>query len=643
MPMMRCVALLALLALPAHGAGLLNPVFQDHAVLQRNAPIRVWGVAPAGASLTVLLGAVSTETKADDTGTWRAALPPLAAGGPYTLTVKTGAGESQTLSDILVGDVFLCSGQSNMAFKVSAANDAWVDLQDASDASIRLLNIPNRAAVMPQKVLPSAAAWAVAAPETVPDFSAVCYYFARALRKTQRIPLGLISAPWSGAGIASFISAQALRQAGADAERLDALKIYAGDPAAGYAHWGKLIEAWWRQRLETAPWENTASSKDWAEVPQGRGVWNGWGVASLEEFTGHLWFRTKVVLTADQAAQAAELSLGTVNEEDQTWVNGRFIAANWGFVEKRNYPLAAGTLHEGENDILVNIHCSWKLCGFSGPPEARVLRFAGGAVVPLTEPWRYRVVPAAIGDSPAVPWGPITGLTTAYNGMIAPLAPYGLSGVLWYQGEGNAGAPHSYAGLLKSFMRDWRDAFASPELPFLIVQLAGFGQPPFAPEDSNWSRIREAQRLTAGADKNAALIVTIDIGDRGSVHPANKQEVGRRLALAAERLIYGNAAVKPGPQPLSAMRKGRIVTVAFGGINGRLAAAGGIVPAGFELCGARCRFVSATISGDTVRLVMPEGLEPERVRYCWGKGPVCTLYDTSRLPAVPFELAIGKR
>ncbi len=642
MPPFRIVALLMLLVLPAHGESLLNPVFQDHAVLQRDAPVRLWGTAPPGVTLTVSLGAASASAKADSAGNWHVELAPFAAGGPYTLSVKTGAGASQTLSDILIGDVYLCSGQSNMAFQVSGANDAWTDIQESANDTIRLLNVPNVAKGAPQSVLPASAVWTAASPKSVPDFSAVCYFFARSLQESQHVPLGLISAPWSGANITSFMSANALHQAGGDDERLEALKLYAGDPAAGLAHWGRLIEAWWRQRLGVAPWADPASSSGWAEAPKGLGVWTGWGVPSLQDFTGHVWFRTSVALTAAQAAQKAELALGTITDEDQTWVNGRFIADTWAFVQDRTYALPADTLHEGVNDILINVQCVWKLCGLSGSPSARALRLADGTTVPLAGPWRYQQVPATVGTAPQLPWGPILGVTVAYNGMIAPLAPYGLSGVLWYQGEGNAGDPDSYAGLLKALMTGWRTAFAAPKLPFLIVQLSDFGQPPFAPENSNWARIREAQRLVAADDPNAALAVTIDIGDRMGVHFTNKQEVGRRLALAAERLIYGNKTLKPGPQPVRAELKGRIVTVTFGGINGQLAAVGAVSPIGFELCDATCRFASATIAGDTVKLSVQKGVHPTRVRYCWGAGPVCTLYDTSRLPAVPFEMAVSR-
>jgi sialate O-acetylesterase len=378
-------------------------------------------------------------------------------------------------------------------------------------------------------------------------------------------------------------------------------------------------------------------------APKDLGIWSEWKVPSLEHYAGHMWFRTSVSLTAAQAAQGTQISLGTITEEDQTWINGQFVASTFGYGEPRSYALAPGLLHEGSNDILINDYCGWRGCGMFGPPEARAILLKDGSTVPLAGPWRYEPVPSSVGTSPRVPWGATAGLTMAYNAMIAPLAPYGLRGVLWYQGESNTGDPQAYRGLLKGWMEDWRGLFQAPALPFLIVQLPDYGLPPIEPEDTSWARLRESQRLVVAGDPNAALAVTIDIGDHMGLHPADKQEVGRRLSLAARRLIYGDTTVKSGPLPVSADRSRGTVTVRFAGVNGKLMAVNATQPVGFELCGPTqqtCRFVSASIRGTTVSLTVPRGLNPTRVRYCWGDGPLCTLYDSTRIPTVPFELAL---
>lgn len=637
------IAAFAVMAFPAHADLLLNPIFQDHAVLQRDQPIRLWGVAAPGAELTVSISDASVETRADEGGHWSARLPAMAAGGPYVLNVHTPAGASQTVSDILIGDVYLCSGQSNMTFPVLGAIDAGPDIQVSANNNIRLMTVANKTSPIPLSVLPSQVEWAAASPKTVASFSAACYFFGRELEKSVHVPLGLIHSSWAGANITSFISAEALRNAGGDDARLEALKLYAGDPVAGMKHWGELIEAWWRQHLGSAPWTDPSVSANWPLAPKDLGIWSEWNVPSLEHYSGHIWFRTSVDLTAAQAEQSSQISLGTITEEDQTWVNGQFVASTFGYGEPRSYALPANLLHEGSNDILINVYCGWRGCGMFGPAEARAIYLKDGSSVPLSGPWRYEPVPASVGTSPRVPWGATAGVTVAYNAMISPLAPYALRGVAWYQGESNTGEPEAYRGLLKDWMANWRDLFQEPALPYLIVQLPDYGLPPIKPEDSGWAHLRELQRLAVADDPDAALVVTIDIGDHMGLHPGAKQEVGRRLALAARRLIYRDGSVKSGPLPVNAKRSRRAVIVDFTGIDGKLVAVNAAEPIGFELCGPTeqtCRFASAAIHGSAVAISVPRGMNPTRARYCWADGPVCTLYDTTRIPAVPFELSL---
>lgn len=630
---------------PAHADPLLNPVFQDHAVVQRDRPIALWGKAAPRARLTVEMADASVTARADGHGDWHARLPAMTAGGPYTLSVRSDEGEVQRVEDVLVGDVYLCSGQSNMAFPLLAALDAGPDIQVSANDDLRLMTVANVTSATPQSSLPLPVKWTIAGPDKVPHFSAACYYFGREAQKYARVPVGLIHSSWSGANITAFMSARALRKTGHENDRLDTLKLYVRDPAAAMKEWGELIEAWWKRRGGFAPWTDPAPGADWPTAPEDLGIWTQWNIPSLERFSGHVWLRTGVSLTAAQADQAAKLSLGTITEEDQTWVNGRFVAATFAYAKPRTYALASGMLREGRNDILVNVYCGWKGCGMFGPPEARVLQLADGSSVPLAGPWRFKVLPASV-ETPRLPWGDTAGITMAYNAMIAPLEDYGLRGVVWYQGESNTGKPDSYSGLLRLWMADWRRQFDNPRLPFLVVQLPASGLPPFVPEDTGWARLRESQRLAVANDPHAALVVTVDIGDHMGLHPANKREVGRRLALAARRLIYHDATIELGPVPTRAEWNGNEVTVDFTGVNGRLAAINAAWPIGFELCGSSqptCRFVAATINDNTVRLAVPDGLTPTRVRYCWGDGPVCTLYDATRIPAVPFELPLAAK
>jgi sialate O-acetylesterase len=250
-------------------------------------------------------------------------------------------------------------------------------------------------------------------------------------------------------------------------------------------------------------------------------------------------------------------------------------------------------------------------------------------------------VDARIGSPPRTPWEATAGLAAIANAMIAPLGAYGLRGVLWYQGESDVERASTYDTLLAALMRDWREQFRF-ELPFLIVQLANYGRPTATPMDSGWARLREAQRRAVDADGNAALAVAIDIGESTDIHPANKQELARRLARAARHLVYGEQLAPSGPRPLAAMRAGDAVTVRFGDVDGALVAYSAAGPIAFELCdadGAQCRFVRAQANGDTVTLDATAG-PADRVRYCWADSPVCNLYDASGLPAVPFEIPV---
>jgi sialate O-acetylesterase len=270
------------------------------------------------------------------------------------------------------------------------------------------------------------------------------------------------------------------------------------------------------------------------------------------------------------------------------------------------------------------------------------LRCADGSSAPLGGEWRYQFVPESMGYPPRAPWQSIGGMTSMHNAMIAPVAPYGLRGVLWYQGESNTDAADRYQALLKALMSDWRSKFGAA-LPFLIVELPDFGAPPTAPVTSGWASLREAQRRAVADDSHAALAVTIDIGDAHELHPPNKQEVGRRLARAARHLIYNESLTASGPIPLGARRDNQHIIVTFTDIDGALVTYSASRPIAFELCGgaqSTCRFVDGVIQDNRVILDAADIAAAARVRFCWGDAPVCNLYDRSGLPAGPFEIAV---
>ena len=621
---------------------LLHEIFQDHAVLQRDQPIQVWGDSSAGDRVSVSIDSTTIEARADASGHWRAQLPPMRAGGPYVLTVRTQSGASQSIEDVLVGDVFLCSGQSNMELPVTRSENAASEIAASANGRIRVLTVAHATSPKPLTHFQAAVAWAAAGPDTIGNFSAACYYFARELQKSVPVPLGLIHSSWGGSRIEPWISEQGLRKVGGFDSMLDLLHVYARDPRAGNDRLGEIWESWWHAGADSTPW--TESGAGWREVPLPMRDWKTWGVPELAMHDGMVWFRRDVTLTAAQAAHAATLMLGGIDKVDETFVNGKPVGNSFGYGTERPYELPAGALRTGANSIVVNVTSNCCAAGMYGPPDHMMLRLGGGEELPLAGQWRYQVVPESMGYPPRTPWQSVGGLTSIYNAMIAPLGSYGLRGALWYQGESNTGEAAQYQALLAALMADWRRQFGA-DLPYLIVELPNFGATPTAPSASDWANLREAQRRAVLNDAHAALAVTIDVGDARQLHPPDKQSVGVRLARAARHLIYGEAVTASGAKPHDATRDGARIVVNFDDVEGALVAYSSNRPIAFELCAAEqssCRFVDATLGPDRV-LLDAGGIEhPTRVRFCWGDAPICNLYDQSGLPAGPFEIAIQK-
>jgi len=621
-------------------AALLDPMFQDHAVLQRGRPVAVWGRAAPGAAVSVALGQTQVQTTAGADGAWRASLPTLTAGGPYVLTAQAG-GATQTVSDVMVGDVWLCSGQSNMEFAVRQATNADTEIGAANDPNLRLFLVARSSLPAPSSASGPVGQWRTTSPESVRDFSAACYFMGRDLRRTDNVPVGLISASWGGSIIEDWLSRDAIVKLGGQDQALNALDAYARDPAEGDAIWREVTQAWWMANDPgTKQGWNLPQTRDadWAPIPA-EGFWES-TLPGLETFDGVVWLRNEVQLTAAQARQAATLELGPVDDADVTWVNGKYVGGQQGWDTPRTYALPTGTLKSGRNLIAVGVLDTNGGGGAWGPAANKRLVFADGTSVSLSAHWRHRVA-APLGDlpnPPRTPWIGGSGTTTLYNGMIAPLGAYGVKGMAWYQGESNVGDYVGYRRLLPALFADWRARFDNPEMRMLVVQLANFGPAATQPTNSYWAALRESQRTVVNADPLAGLAVAIDIGDRYDIHPTNKLEVGRRLAFEARRLDGTTQPVSP--QPVSVERGADGVHVRYAP-GTALAAYGFKRPIGFELCGAdnACRFVDATLVGDQVVLASAQPTDV-KVRLCWADSPICNLYDPAGLPAVPFEAAI---
>ncbi|KAF0185252.1 MAG: sialate O-acetylesterase [Caulobacteraceae bacterium] len=622
---------------------LLHSLFQDHAVVQRGQPLHVWGwTGPNERVMARLDNGPPRVTRADRTGAWRMSLGTLEAGGPHTITAIAG-GRTQVVTDVLAGDVFLCSGQSNMEFPTRLATNSTALLREAPNPQIRLFQVSRRLSATPQHAYDAANRWMVDEPAAAGDFSAVCYLFGRAVQRTQHVPVGLIHASWGGTPIEAWMSEAALRGAGRGDE-VELAAAHARDPQAADRRFAQGMQQWRHDRDPGVAGQWNApdlDDRDWATVSP-EGFWEDAGEQQLAHLDGIVWFRTDFTLSAAQASLGGRLELGPADDADVTYVNGQRVGGEDVWDAPRAYAIAPGVLREGRNVLASSVLDTGGGGGFWGAAGEKQLHLSDGSRISLAAPWRYRIAAplSEIGLPPRRPWGGSSAFSTLFNGMIAPAQGYGMSAVLWYQGETNAGEPRAYERLLPAMFADWRAWHDNRNLEFYVVQLAAFGAPVIgAPVRDGWGRIRDVQRRIVAADPHAALAVSIDLGDRHDIHPTQKLVLAERLARLARRRLYAENIEDSGPVPLAAKKEGGAVRVSFG--HGPLVVHSGARPASVELCTSdrACRFVDARVQDSDMFIEDVAGGDAF-VRYCWGDSPICNLFNASDLPAVPFELAI---
>lgn len=633
--MRRLLLLTALsIATPSIAAPTLSPAWSDHVVIQRTRPILVEGNARPGEAITGALAEDRQSTTADGAGRFTLRFTPRPAShDPITLRVRGADGSETVIADMLVGDVWLCSGQSNMELTVDRALNSWNNIQSSADPELRMLTIPKSTAPAPRTDLSQPAAWLAASPKASGGFSAACYYMAKALRDKLGIPIGAIHSSWGGSQIRAWLPPQSGHTLYGDSE-MALLERFTTDPIGAVAAFAPRWEAWYvQQGGGKRPWLEPDGIA-WQPVPK-ISPWNDWTATPLaKQPVATVWLRRSVTLSPAQAAAGGTLSLGVFDELDATWVNGRPIGITFGWDTARNYAVPAGYFKVGTNEILVAVSNSWGGGGFASAADQLALSFGNGERVALADNWRYSIAPVT-GFPPRAPWDSNAGIGVMHNRMIAPLGHFALKGAAWYQGEADVGIP-GYRNRMRALFAGWRSLFG-PEMRMLVVQLANFGPPQTAPAASGWAEMREEQRQSVLADANAALVTAVDLGERTDIHPANKVELGNRLALAAEGT--------PLPQPVRAMREGENVRVTFSGVTGGLSAWSGPAPLGFELCGtdqASCRYASARIDHGSVVLA-GDSRPATRVRYAWGESPVVNLFDGRQLPVPGFELSLGER
>jgi len=630
------LALLVGLIQPAAAELSVSKIFGEGMVLQRDTTIPIWGTAEPNQRIVVNIADHTATAGSDARGRWRATIQAMAAGGPYELTISAGK-QSVRITDVLVGDVWICSGQSNMEWVVADSLNAEVEITAAQQPEIRHFKVPRSWAAEPEDEL-AGGSWERADPEHVGGFSAVGYFFARDLSRRYDVPIGLINTTWGGSRIEPWMSAESLN---IDATALR--KIIESEEALA-----REVEERISGKMGALP----ETDRGWVN---GRAVWadpgfddTGWEALEVpsrweehgyEGMDGVVWYRTTFELSAAEARSGIRLGLGTIDDSDISWVNGHEVgrtALAWN--SPRVYEVSPAFLREGRNLVAVRVEDTGGGGGIWGDPELLWIEVAG-TKRSLAGPWKIGIGLATVNADARKNQVP----TMLYNKMIHPLLPYPVRGFLWYQGESNADTEGAfvYRQLFATMIEDWRKRWGVGDLPFLWVQLANFMAAADQPGDSNWAVLRESQSAALSLP-NSAQAVTIDIGNADDIHPRNKQEVGRRLALAARKIVYGEDIVFSGPTCRSHTVEDNRVAITFDHVGGGLVAGNNHQRQlkGFAIADADRHFVwaEAAIEGDRVVVWSDAVQAPVAVRYAWADNPAdANLYNQEGLPASPFR------
>jgi sialate O-acetylesterase len=619
----------------------LAKMFGDHMVLQRDRPVPVWGWAGPGEKVIITMAGQSANAVADKDGRWSASIGPFPAGGPHALTAGT-----IELKDVLVGDVWVCSGQSNMEWTVGGAMNAQKEIADARNPKLRHFAVQKATSAAPLADV-AGGAWQECRPETVGGWTAVGYFFGRHLQEKLGVPIGLVHTSWGGTVCEAWTSAGALKTMAdfkPDIEKMEALLPKREELEREF----REKDAAWQKAFSEMDEGSKPGKKNWADPAFDASAWKSmtlpcnWENAGLPNLDGIVWFRKEVVIPATWTGKELTLSLGPIDDNDVTYFNGTRIGATDGWQANRVYKVQGSLVKPGQNLVAVRVTDTGGGGGIFGKPEQLKLEGPGPAIA-LAGAWPYAVgldfaklppkpQPSPFSGNPNTP-------TALYNAMIAPIIPFGIKGATWYQGESNVGRAKQYQALFPTMIKDWRARWGSGEFPFLFVQLANFLPAKPEPGESAWAELREAQELTL-ATPNTGQAVIIDIGDAADIHPRNKQDVGKRLALWALGTTYGGREEISGPLYQSMTVEENKARVKFAHPGKGLVAKGGGPLKTFAVCGAdkKWAWAEAKIDGDSVVAWSDKVAKPVAVRYAWADNPDgCNLYNREGLPASPFR------
>jgi len=638
----RKVIIFAVVLLSTHvlvGQVRLPKLISDGMVLQRDLPVKIWGWASAGEKVTLSFNHTKFEAVTAVNGKWLITLPAQKAGGPFEMVFTGKEGNPIGLKDILFGDVWLCSGQSNMELSMRRVAVIYGnDVASSANSMIRQFTVPVRWNFVSPQLDIQGGKWEEANPQNVLSFSAVGYFFAREIYARYKVPVGIILCAAGGSSAESWISAESLKafpeqyQIARQLSDTNYLRKLISSEQSAMTNWFSELRKNDLGRTEI-PW-STPSTDDssWSKVQ----IPSTLKEAGMAIENGVVWFRKEIDLPENCEGKEALLELGRMVDSDSVFVNGKFVGTTAYQYPPRRYPVASGILKAGKNFITVRLISQSSTGGFikDKPYQLDV----NGKTFDLMGTWKYQIG-AKSGPSPLATFfpGKPVGL---YNAMLFPIINYALKGIVWYQGEANAERASEYKSVLSTLIGEWRKLWGQGELPFLFVQLPDFMEPKNEPSDGEWATLRDQQLKTLFVP-NTAMAVTIGLGEWNDIHPLRKKEVGQRLALAAEKLAYGDKdVVFTGPIFQSKKIKGKKIELTFSNCGSGLTTTNGKELKYFSIAGADRKFswAKAEITGNKI-LVWNEKIDnPEIVRYAWADNPSgANLCNREGLPASPFS------
>ena len=631
----------------------LDALFTNDMVLQRDKPLPIWGTAKSGENVTVQIGPQEQKTVAGADGAWRVTFQPLSA--TEKVPFKVTGQNALELSNVAVGDVYLCSGQSNMEFGVGMVTNAQQEIAAANYPNLRLMMVPHQVSGAPQENFSAPVSWKVCTPQNIAQggwngFSAVAYFFGRDLNQKLNVPIGLIESSWGGTIAQAWTSGDTLlKRDDLRDQTLRVKTIFASDtPEANKTYLD------WLQGHDSATKENWSSptfdDSAWKTIVA-PGFWEQAGVGA-DNYDGLAWYRRSVEVPVAWAGKAVALHLGAIDDSDTTYFNGTAIGSTIADPQGwRVYTIPANLVKAGRAEIAVRVMDTGGAGGLGGGDALRLqLGDDPAQQVALGGEWRFRTSTPLGALQPLPPsradMGSPNQPTVLYNGMIAPLQPFALKGAIWYQGESNADNPAQYRTLFPALIGDWRAHWNAKadgsDFPFYFVQLANFMARTGAPVEKGWAELRDAQANTLKVVPHTGMASAIDIGEGGDIHPKNKQDVGKRLALNALAKTYGRSVEYSGPTFGALKLDGATARVQLSHAQG-LKTTDGAAPLGFAVQDASGKWfpADARIDGGAVALSSPDVAAPRAVRYAWANNPAVNLVNAAGLPANPFRTDTG--